>query len=334
MAAVRSFFTENKLVMKESGFLEIFVNNDAQTPVYYDNMMVSQTVGPVMEVNAYYPYGMIIPNLSVEATFPNGKNFYKFGAKELQEMTGWGDHHARMLDHTVGRWWVPDPLAEKYYHISPYAYCANNPIRYIDPDGQDWKEVEEEDEEGNKHIRYTVTISTRNSAKLSEKQISEYFYQIKTEFESSFQGKDGNVSYSATLVLDNSEEDFYIDFVDQVVDKDGNVRRVVGLTDYTGNTKKNRIQVLANSNDLGNTGAHELGHTSGLSHESGIDDLDLNGVKMGDVQTNLMKEGYPIGKNITTHQLKYIQGVIRHGYTPTPVIPRIKTPMPTLRYNK
>lgn len=30
-----------------------------------------------------------------------------------------------------------DPLAEKYYHISPYAYCMNNPISYIDPNGMD-----------------------------------------------------------------------------------------------------------------------------------------------------------------------------------------------------
>lgn len=30
-----------------------------------------------------------------------------------------------------------DPMAEKYYSISPYAYCMNNPVRYVDPDGRD-----------------------------------------------------------------------------------------------------------------------------------------------------------------------------------------------------
>lgn len=30
-----------------------------------------------------------------------------------------------------------DPLAEKYYSISPYAFCANNPIKFVDPDGMD-----------------------------------------------------------------------------------------------------------------------------------------------------------------------------------------------------
>ena len=42
----------------------------------------------------------------------------------------------RMYDFAVGRWLSPDPLAEKYYWISPYVFCGNNPVRYIDPTGE------------------------------------------------------------------------------------------------------------------------------------------------------------------------------------------------------
>jgi hypothetical protein len=33
---------------------------------------------------------------------------------------------------------TPDPLSEKYYGVSPYAFCNNNPVRYVDVDGMDW----------------------------------------------------------------------------------------------------------------------------------------------------------------------------------------------------
>ena len=48
---------------------------------------------------------------------------------------------ATLSAHAV--WLSPDPLLDKYPNISPYAYCNNNPIKNIDPDGLDWYEAEE-----------------------------------------------------------------------------------------------------------------------------------------------------------------------------------------------
>jgi hypothetical protein len=44
-----------------------------------------------------------------------------------------------MLETEFGRWFVIDPLAEKYYSLSPYSYAANNPLKYIDVDGRKLK---------------------------------------------------------------------------------------------------------------------------------------------------------------------------------------------------
>jgi RHS repeat-associated protein len=64
---------------------------------------------------------------------------YKFGGKEYDEMFGMNqyDFEARQLDAMIPRFTTMDPLAEKYYSISPYAYCGNNPVNAIDPTGCD-----------------------------------------------------------------------------------------------------------------------------------------------------------------------------------------------------
>ena len=83
-----------------------------------------------MELNNYYPYGM--PMSSTASVQP-----YKYGGKELDRANGLDmyDFHARHYDPIVPHFITMDELCEKYPSISPYAYCAGNPIRYVDPTG-------------------------------------------------------------------------------------------------------------------------------------------------------------------------------------------------------
>lgn len=85
----------------------------------------------VVERNEYYPYGGLI-NASDNQLQP-----YKYSAKELDRENGLDlyDSQARWYDPMLPLTTTQDPLAEKYYSISPYTWCAGNPVRFIDPLG-------------------------------------------------------------------------------------------------------------------------------------------------------------------------------------------------------
>ena len=68
-----------------------------------------------------------------------------FTGKERDEETGYGYFGARYLDHELMTMWLSvDPMADKYPSISPYAYCAWNPVKLVDPDGREWDPASEE----------------------------------------------------------------------------------------------------------------------------------------------------------------------------------------------
>ena len=81
----------------------------------------------------YYPYGGLMSN----STGWNTQR-YKYNGKELDRMHGldWYDYGARWMDAAIGRWHVMDPFCEKYYDVSPYAYCAGDPVNAVDIDGR------------------------------------------------------------------------------------------------------------------------------------------------------------------------------------------------------
>ena len=84
--------------------------------------------------NGYYAYGGPYGDWNTNADVQP----LKFLGKEWDHQHGLDlyDFGARLYDPAVGRWTTMDPLCEKYYSVSPYAYCFNNPVKFIDPDGK------------------------------------------------------------------------------------------------------------------------------------------------------------------------------------------------------
>ena len=95
---------------------------------------LTQTSSQCIQRMQYYPSGM-----PWNDNYQASQQPYKYGGKEFVEMHGLDeyDSEARWYYPALMRTTTQDPLAEKYYDISPYAWCANNPVNLVDPDGKD-----------------------------------------------------------------------------------------------------------------------------------------------------------------------------------------------------
>jgi len=128
--------------IRKEGYIYIYAANESNlnVNVFFDNFKVTLTEGPVVARSDYYPFGMLIEGLS-HATASDGPNKYLYNGKELQDDKFGGvalemyDYGARMYDPQLGRWHVPDALADDAPNLTPYRYCFNNPVNYIDPTG-------------------------------------------------------------------------------------------------------------------------------------------------------------------------------------------------------
>ena len=122
-----------KRILVDGGYIEDNQYHFYLTDHLGNNRVVAKADGSIVQKTHYYPFGMAYAESTGQDKQP-----YKYNGKELDNVHGLNlyDYSARYYEPGIGRFSTVDPLAEKYYWVSPYAYALNNPIKFIDPDGK------------------------------------------------------------------------------------------------------------------------------------------------------------------------------------------------------
>ncbi len=155
----------NDIPVANDGFFHVYVSNgSADKEINFDNFLIRTAHGTTRQINHYYPYGLTIAGLNgysdeylnkytskelqmleiqragTSAGSSSSRdrcNHIAGGAREFNPESSTGlemyDFHARFYDPQLGRWFAPDP-AEQFHN--PYLAMGNNPVMYVDPDGE------------------------------------------------------------------------------------------------------------------------------------------------------------------------------------------------------
>ena len=145
-----------------------------------NNRAVIDEGGNVKQVTNYYPFGGVFSTTA----YNSGDDLqpYKYNGKELDRTHGldWYDYGARNYDAIVPMFTSIDRFCEKYYHMSPYTYCGNNPMNRIDVNGDSIDYISENagfQEKVNEALEYLECMGCREEIRRL-RESSRIFYFV------------------------------------------------------------------------------------------------------------------------------------------------------------
>ena len=201
---------------------------------------------------------------------------YTFSAKEKDSETGLSYFGSRYYRSDLSVWLSVDPMSDKYPSLSPYTYCADNPVGLVDPNGEEIVITLSMDDNGNRivNISFTATLVNKTSQNISVEEMKKYKNDITAGIKKTFGGSldDGtrvNVDVDIT-VLDKDElpepltTRHEINIVDELVDMGHTAESIIG-----GGFMNIRLDVCRGEledDPMDRSAAHEFGHLLGLDH--------------------------------------------------------------------
>jgi len=129
------------------------------------DMMAAEDEDAAVERSEYYAYGRRVGH----PAFPKvSGNRHRFNGKEeiTDDASPYIDYGARTYSPALRGWLSPDPLADKYFDLSPYAFCADDPVNVVDPDGKEG--IKTVDANGNVVITSNVVVLLKDKREIQE----------------------------------------------------------------------------------------------------------------------------------------------------------------------
>jgi RHS repeat-associated protein len=278
----------------------------------------------IQEENNYYAFGLKQYGYNNINNSSNAGLKYKYNGKEFQDEMGINlyDYGWRNYDPALGRWMSIDNMSEKYLSTSPYHYAGNNPVVYLDIDGNEFTPIAEE------WIRRIISnINTRRTSnnqaieKANQRIASGRFGWFQSE--KSLNKKIERLKNENTELTTTTNEIETLRDSDQVYDvvsdSNGTERDQIGnsstINQTTYNSDNNRVQLtISSGTDLG-LFSHELKHmyqfetgqtTLGLTKNKGSLTLSDNNLLFYDLsdEVEAYKRGALFGQRENINSVK------------------------------
>jgi RHS repeat-associated protein len=123
----------------KNGYVYVYVSNESNNLVYFDNLQITHEKGPITQETHYYPFGLTMAGINSKA-MGKMETSYKFNAgTELDDDLGVAIYETafRGYDAQIGRFGQVDPMADSYSDWSPYCFAFDDPVFWNDPSGLD-----------------------------------------------------------------------------------------------------------------------------------------------------------------------------------------------------